>query len=422
MNHQDNQQRIQRLLDKGVRIMNPHSVEIGAEVDLERISGSNVTIHSGCKILGATTLILDGARLGYEAPVTIQDCQIGPDVDLKGGYFKSAVFLEKANMGSGAQIREGCIFEEEANGAHTVGLKQTILFPFVTLGSLINFCDCFMAGGTSRKDHSEVGSSYIHFNYTPNQDKATPSLIGDVPQGVMLDQRPIFLGGQGGMVGPCRLSYGTMVTAGTVLTKDELRPNRLIHGNLGRKVNIRFVPGRYGDLSRIIRNNMYYIANLYALRQWYRQVRVEFIGSRFPKSLHEALLDKLELAVAERIKRLDLLSRKLISLGKKRIKKASSPAKKLSPNQEFAANWDQVADVLQHLSTFQGDSALQDRFLFAISEVRSQVANDYLSAIQNLDAENKNAGTQWLTDIVNEVLKRTSGCLPGLNIVDNPAT
>jgi UDP-N-acetylglucosamine/UDP-N-acetylgalactosamine diphosphorylase len=52
-------------------------------------------------------------------------------------------------------------------------LKQTILFPFVTLGSLINFCDIFMSGGSDRKNHSEVGSSYIHFNYTPNQDKAT---------------------------------------------------------------------------------------------------------------------------------------------------------------------------------------------------------------------------------------------------------
>ena len=117
--------------------------------------------------------------------------------------------------------------EEQASIAHTVGLKQTILFPFVTLGSLINFCDCFMAGGTSRKDHSEVGSSYIHFNFTPNQDKATASLIGDVPCGVMLDQKPIFLGGQGGIIGPCRLTYGLTAAAGTIVRKDELRPDRL---------------------------------------------------------------------------------------------------------------------------------------------------------------------------------------------------
>ncbi len=53
-------------------------------------------------------------------------------------------------MGLGAEVREGCLLEEETSGAHAVGLKQTILFPFVTLGSLVNFCDCLMAGGTGR--------------------------------------------------------------------------------------------------------------------------------------------------------------------------------------------------------------------------------------------------------------------------------
>jgi UDP-N-acetylglucosamine/UDP-N-acetylgalactosamine diphosphorylase len=52
---------------------------------------------------------------------------LGTDVELKGGFFTQSVFLDKANMGSGAQVREGCILEEEANGAHFVGLKQTIL-------------------------------------------------------------------------------------------------------------------------------------------------------------------------------------------------------------------------------------------------------------------------------------------------------
>ena len=85
-----------------------------------------------------------------------------------------------------------------------------------------------MSGGTSRQDHSEVGSSYIHFNYTPNQDKATPSLIGDVPSVVMLNQRPIFLGGQGGLVGPCRMAFGTVIAAGSICRKDVLEPDRLV--------------------------------------------------------------------------------------------------------------------------------------------------------------------------------------------------
>ena len=185
---------IDELAAKGVWFPAPESVEIGPDVKPERISGDGVVIHAGCKLYGESTWISSGVRLGEEAPVTVDGCQIGPNVSLRGGYFQQAVFLTDSSAGSGSRVREATILEEGASIAHTVGLKQTILFPFVTLGSLINFCDCFMAGGTDRKNHSEVGSSYIHFNYTPNQDKATASLLGDVPRGVMLTQAPIFLG------------------------------------------------------------------------------------------------------------------------------------------------------------------------------------------------------------------------------------
>src|SRR6185436_10422934 len=120
--------------------------------------------------------------------------------------------------------------EEEASTAHAVGLKQTILLSFVTLGSLINFCDLLMAGGTSREDHSEVGSGFIHFNFTPwgrSGDKATPSLIGDVTAGVFLRQPRIFLGGLSGIVGPQKVGFGSCTVAGQVLRR-EVPPNRLV--------------------------------------------------------------------------------------------------------------------------------------------------------------------------------------------------
>ena len=221
-------QKIIELMNKGVDIPNPLTLDIGDEVRTENISGNGVKIYPGCRIYGKATVIAQGAKIGAEGPVTIDNCQVGPMAELKGGYFKGSVFLAKANMGLGAHVREACILEEEANGAHCVGLKQTILFPFVTLGSLINFCDCLMAGGKSRKDHSEVGSSYIHFNFTPDGNKTTPSLLGDVPRGVMLNQPAIFLGGQGGMVGPLRLGYGNVSVAGTILRNDTLEDRKMI--------------------------------------------------------------------------------------------------------------------------------------------------------------------------------------------------
>ena len=100
-----NRSKIETLIQKGVRIVNPDCVEIGDDVDLNRISGNGVVIHSGCRIVGSSTLILHGARLGYEGPVTLENCQVGPEVVLNGGFFKQAVFLKQAGSGSGVRAR-----------------------------------------------------------------------------------------------------------------------------------------------------------------------------------------------------------------------------------------------------------------------------------------------------------------------------
>ena len=355
---------------------------------------NGVVIHAGCKIFGSSTLILQGAQLGYEGPATVVDCQVGPKVELKSGFFKDSVFLEKAKMGWGAHVREGTILEEQASGAHTVALKQTILFPFVTLGSLINFCDCFMSGGTNRKNHSEVGSSYIHFNFTPNQDKATPSLIGDVPNGVMLNQRPIFLGGQGGLVGPCRLAYGTTIAAGTIYRRDELRPGRLIFGGEGKGGNISYTPGRHRTDKRIIKNNVIFIANLFALMQWYRHVRPLFVSQDFPRVLLEALQEKLNLAIDERIKRLGDYCLKM-------------PADRKS-KPELPNRWPEIQDYLNAQQDVGGETALRDNFLENLNQAIKNSARNYIVAITGLSPEDTQPGTNWLQGIVDEI---TTGAL-----------
>ncbi len=283
-------------------------------------------------------------------------------------------------------MRDGTILEEQASGAHTVGLKQTILFPFVTLGSLINFCDCFMAGGTSRKNHSEVGSSFIHFNYTPNQDKATASLLGDVPQGVMLNQRPIFLGGQGGLVGPCRLAFGTVTAAGTIYRKDELRPNRLLFERGGRGGSVPFKPGRYLQSERIITNNIIYIANLWALRQWYFQVRACFIGDDFPDALLNGLKSNIALAIDERVKRLKNYFEML-------------------PDRSLTSRWDDLGNTLETMQTFEGEQRDRDAFLEKISIKIDQYGSDYIAVIKNLGPDETDIGTAWLQSIVDRMLK-----------------
>lgn len=406
--------KIKILLEKGVGIPQPHGVEIGDEVDPDRISGDGVTIHNGVKIFGRATLICRGATLGYEAPVTVDNCQVGPHVSLKGGYFKAAVFLEKAAMGSGAQVREGTILEEAASGAHTVGLKQTILFPYVTLGSLINFCDCLMSGGTGPKDHSEVGSSYIHFNFTPNQDKATPSLLGEVPRGVFLNQPPIFLGGQGGLVGPCRLAFGTVIAAGSIYRKDELRPGRLLVEGGGRRGNIPHIAGFYRSITRIVQNNTIYLANLIALRTWYDSVRRQFVSEMFPEALLEGLLEKVDMAIAERSKRLAAFSDKMAHSARiyTEMTGDKASASLLAQKKELPERWPAIAEMINPLADELGCAPENDLFSEIIHKHIQAQGRDYLRVIKNLSTTETAQGAQWLQGIADRVTQRVFELLP----------
>ena len=395
---------VAQLISKGVRIDCPDSIEIGQEVDVDRISEQGVVIHTGSKIFGETTLILRDALIGLEGPVTLKNCQIGPEVELKGGFFEEAVFLAKAKAGLGSHVREASIFEEQASIAHTVGTKHSILFPFVTLGSLINFCDCLMAGGTSRKNHSEVGSSYIHFNFTPMQDKATASLIGDVPKGVMLNQPPIFLGGQGGLVGPCRLTYGTTVAAGTIVRNDEPRPGRLLFGGTEKYGNLPYTPGRHQNKKRVVANNIAYIANLIALSQWYQQVRSLFISEDFPEALLTGLKEKLNCALLERIVRLDAFFQKM-----RANEKGQGAGQKTLSQMGFDPQ-----NLLKQLKTEKGDIGRRDAF---IEKIRNGIANtgpDYISVIQGLSVPDATIGTKWLQGIVDRVENESLRVIPYL--------
>jgi len=399
--------KIAALLKKGVKIPSPASIEIGDEVEINRISGDGIVIHAGCKIFGADTLILAGARLGYEAPATVDNCQIGPEVELKGGYFNRAVFLHKAKLGMGAHVREASILEEQASIAHTVALKHTILFPFVTLGSLINFCDCLMAGGTSRKNHSEVGSSYIHFNFTPSQDKATASLIGDVPSGVMLNQKPIFLGGQGGLVGPCRLGYGITAAAGTIVRKDELRSGRLLMGGAGKAGSVAFAPDKLRNDPRIIANNLIYIGNLIALGQWYAQVRSLFVSENFPQPLLQGLQEKVDLAVAERIYRLEAVISKKPEQGR-----TGELSDSLKQRLQLHERWPEIKASLAAKKPRGGKNDLRDKFLTGVLNGIARSGKDYLRVIQGLDPADAEGGIRWLQGIIDESLLEVCRIIP----------
>lgn len=405
-------EKTRQLLEKGVSISNPESLDIGDDVNINHISSQNVKIYPGCRIYGRNTVISAGSKLGYESPVTIDNCRLGLNVELKGGYFCQSVFLDGAGMGMGAHVRDGCILEEQTVGAHCVGLKQTILFPFVTLGSLINFCDCLMAGGTSRSNHSEVGSSYIHFNFTPNADKTTPSLIGDVPRGVMLNQPPIFLGGQGGMVGPLRIGYGNVVAAGSILRKDYPQDNQLIFDIPQFRDTRDFIPAAYSGFRRILENNILYLANLKALEAWYTHVRKLFFKTQeFGLFIYGGAMEILSLAVKERLKRLKVMAEKAVSSSLKQLE--SEP---ISEKQALYEHMEDIEGVLCEKIQDDVIEEAREGFLRDFMQHGGNSPMPYIEAIGKIPPDISAKGVKWLQGIVDYYCQRISTVLSSTSL------
>ena len=316
---------------------------------------------------------------------------------MKGGFFSGSTFLDGSNVGSGAHIRPGTLLEEQANGAHAVGLKQTVFLPFVTAGSLINFCDALMAGGTSRKDHSEIGSSYIHFNFTPHQDKATASLIGDVPNGVFLDNKPIFLGGQGGLAGPGRLTYGTIVAAGGVCRKDLLKAGQLHVPSTPGSCTMDYELGVYRSIGRIVQNNLIYIGNIIALRAWYDVVRSRFMNrDRFDLACFSGAMKNLELVLAERIKRLGDLAKKL-EFSVQWLEAHGGAEENILVQKRFMEAWPLIERKINECDRLRLD-AVCDVLPGALD-----CGMEYIEAIQSLPASVRESGFAWLQSIVDGV-------------------
>jgi bifunctional UDP-N-acetylglucosamine pyrophosphorylase/glucosamine-1-phosphate N-acetyltransferase len=396
---------IDRLLERGVVVPCPTSVEVDDAVVPERIA-AGVVIHAGSRLFGERTSIGPGCEIGSEAPATVEDCQLGSRVQLKGGYFSGATFLDGAAMGSGAHIRPGTLMEEEASGAHAVAFKQTILLSYVTAGSLINFCDALMAGGTSRKNHSEIGSSYIHFNYTPHQDKATPSLLGDVPRGVMLNREPIFLGGQGALVGPVRIAFGTIVPAGTICRQDILEENLLFGAPSSAPQTSRpFRAGAYRAVNRLVNNNLNYIGNLRALQAWYVHARRKLMcGDAFGTAVHAGALAQLDSVVDERIRRLkEFAERMPHSLEMARADRglALPPALEAQQN-ALMERWPAMEATLREGRPPEREARAREAFLAVWEQIPS--GTSHTEAVAQLSPEARMRGTTWLQSIVDSTV------------------
>jgi len=233
-----NKARVEKLIEKGVNVPAPESVVVGEEVNLDNIE-SSVAVGPGTKILGAETML--GAGTEIQGAAVIKNSLIGRNCSLAAGEYADSVLLDGCSTVGWARVRGHSAWEEQSNSAHNCDTKTTVLGYKITLGSLINFCNVLMLGGTnpSLEVGAEVGSGTINFNFLPFGPTVgaliKPStVVGSIESPFLVcDGAPvryIFIGGHSSIITPVVIGLGTVIAAKTRVNPGIYGEDKLIGG------------------------------------------------------------------------------------------------------------------------------------------------------------------------------------------------
>ena len=199
--------------------------------------------------------------------------------------------------------------------------------------------------------------------------------------------------------------------AGCILREDILDDGRLVVVGPHREaMKRRYIPRTYGNLSRIVRNNVVYLANLCALEQWYANVRRPFfVRQEFGDLMYEGALAALAGAKEERLRRLKAMATKV-------------PASHRFSG-ELSENLDALAEVFAPGPEQNGeplwagdDQRLQEEFLAAFWQ-RVQGEDSYLTAIKSLTPALSSQGVEWLEKVVDSLCLRAAALFPSLGLL-----
>ena len=375
-------------------VWGPERVYVSPEVNLDAIEAGAVIRQA--TLSGATLRIAAGAVIGTSGHAEVDRCQIGRNVELGAGLYQGVTLLEGVKIRGFAEIRPDTLLEEQADLAHCVALKNTTFTCCCVAGSLINFCDLFLSGGTSRRDHTEIGSGAVHYNFDPRGDK-WGSLLGSI-RGVLMQSDPVFIGGTCGLVGPLEIGLGAVTAAGSIVRKD------VGEGELVAEAGVRirkkgFDRSAYGSLRRRFLVTAKMVGTLRALDAWYASVRLPHARPD-ERPLYNAARRRIGRQVDERIRRLGKIVAKLTQ---RRGKNADSL---LSEHHLLIERWDTLHELLSK-PIEQGTPP--DAFLEPYAETR-MAGRGHLASVKAARRGSHVAG-KWLESLVALVVDRANEIL-----------
>jgi len=169
---------------------------------------------------------------------------------------------------------------------------------------------------------------------------------------------------------------------------------------------------RYAGLSRMLEKNVYYLAGLVALEQWYRYVRRDFFnGEELGYLVYNGALDNLRLARGERFKRLKAVAEKM----PESIHHDQSDTIK-NRKLEFYQNIDEICRVFEDHQNLPSANKHRDSFLEALEVGKKDEDSDYIAVIQGLPEAVSTKGTRWLDAIVDNRCQKAADLLPAMNL------
>jgi len=418
---------LQALRQRGVRVPAPEQVAIARDVPLEAIA-AGAELRPFCRLEGAATRVDVGAVIGEAGPVTLRDTWVGagarigtlgpvtllgstagPGTVLGCGVAEQAVFLGKEGpdpdftTGYGFRVRKGSLYEEDASSAQHTDTKMTILLPWVTLGSSLNFCDVLVAGGTGPGlgAFSEIGSGVIHFNFTPRGDKATGSVLGDVQRGVFLREARLFVGGNASLIGPLEAAFGTVCAAGgryeRALAAGLNHPSDAPAPEAGTGAMAGFDPDVYGSIRRVFESQVRLIGQLAALDAWYAHVRAHLAaGDADRTALYARGREMVQLNLRERIQHLGLFARRM--KGSAELLERSAPGDpRIAQQRALLMHWPRIQ---AHLGTWERLAAPPPPdFPAALDASAAEHGPVYTRVIRGLSEPAVQAGQIWLAGV-----------------------
>jgi len=411
------QARVEKLMAKGVCISAPESVVVAEEVNLDNIEAGAV-IGPGTKILGAETAI--GAGTEIQGAAVIKNSLIGRNCSLAAGEYADSVLMDGCSTVGWARVRGHTAWEEGSNSAHNVDTKTTVLGYKTTLGSLINFCNVLMLGGTSPRLEvgSEVGSGSINFNFLPFGATVgaliKPStIIGSMESPFLAcDGAPTkyaFIGGHTSIIAPVVIGLGSMVAAKSRVNPGIYGEDKLIGGgNIEEPMvmdvaKVRVLKDMTGKFEILVHQ----MAIAAAFRQWC-DLRIAWAQrnniDKFEQKLIEAYAGKVD-------KYIDALEAYGDNIAKYLLADdANSRDSALKKNKEIATQWNEKIKA-QIKAALDGEGSNADS-LSGLNAQLDKVAQDgdkqFYDVLAELDfgSAQVKAARQYFSSLVEKIVKQ----------------